>query len=147
MDGFDSKILSNEPSNFSKTLGEWLPKAKNWTACWRATRDGWAASTFRSNCDGKVPTLIIVKVVKDSKNLIFGGYSTVTWTGNGKFEFMIIYIYYRYIATHHSSALSYGPIDRSVHNLIIATTWSEITDIIYFYFYTFCFPNYFKVFL
>ena len=97
--------------NFTKILREWLQKKGNWTACWRATRDGWAVSTFHSNCDGKVPTLVIVKVVKDSKNLIFGGYCTVTWAGS-KFEFMIIiYIYYRCIVTHHFSALSYGPIE------------------------------------
>ena len=81
-------------AKFSKMLREKLSKTGNWTACWRATRDGWAASTFHSNCDGKLPTLVIVKVVKNSKKLIFGGYSTVTWAGNGKFEFMIIYIYY-----------------------------------------------------
>ena len=96
--------------NFTKILGEWLPKTTNWTACWRATRDGWAASTFHNNCDGKIPTLTIVKVVKDSKNFIFGGYCTVTWAG-GKFEFMIIHIYYRCVVTRHSSALSYGPLD------------------------------------
>ena len=78
--------------NFTKILREWLPKTGTWTACWRATRDGWASSTFHSNCDGKSSTLVIVKVVKDSKNLIFGGYCTVTWAGNGKFEFMVIYI-------------------------------------------------------
>ena len=80
-------------SNFAKLLGEWLPKTGTWTACWRATRDGWAASTFHSNCDGKISILVIVKVVKGSKNLIFGGYSTVTWAGS-KFEIMVIYIYY-----------------------------------------------------
>ena len=77
--------------NFTKILGEWLPETGTWTACWRATRDGLAISTFHSNCDGRIPTLVIVKVVKDSKNLIFGGYCTVTWAGC-KFEFMIIYI-------------------------------------------------------
>ena len=96
--------------NFTKILRDWLPKTGTWTACWRATRDGWAASTFHSRCDGKVPTLTIVKVVKDSKNFIFGGYCNVTWAGS-KFEFLIIYIYYRCIVTHDSSALSYVPID------------------------------------
>ena len=81
----DSQILSYEPSNFTKILGTWVPKTRNWTACWRGTRDGWAASTFHSNCDGKIPTLVIVKVVKNSTNLIFGGYCTVTWGGDGKF--------------------------------------------------------------
>ena len=80
---------------FTKILGEWLQKTGTWTACWRATRDGWAAnSTFHTYCDGKIPTLTIVKIVKDSKNLIFGGYCTVTW-GECKFDFLIIYIYYR----------------------------------------------------
>ena len=82
-----SQILSHEPSNFKKILEEWLPRTRNWTACWRSTRDGWAASTFHSNCDGKIPTLVIVKV-KNSKNLVFGGYSTATWAGS-TFEFII----------------------------------------------------------
>ena len=99
-------------SNFTKILGEWLPKTGNWTACWRATRDGWTGSTFHSNCDGKVPTLVIVKVVKDSKNLIFGGCSTVTWAGRKlKFELRIIYIYYRCIVTDYPSALLCDPVD------------------------------------
>ena len=89
----DSQILSSESSDFTKILGEWLPKTGNWTACWRATRDGSEGSTFHSRCDGKIPTLVIVKVVKNSKNLIFGGYCTATWAGDGKFEFTIIYIY------------------------------------------------------
>ena len=83
-----SQILSHEPSKFKKVLKEWLPKTGNWTACWRSTRDGWAASTFHSNCDGKIPTLVIVKVVKNSKNLVFGGYCTVTLAGS-TFEFII----------------------------------------------------------
>ena len=87
----DSKILSHELSNFTKTLARWLPKTGDWKACWRASRDDWAASTFHTNCDGKIPTLVIVKVVKNSKILIFGGYCTVTWAG-GMLEFIIIYI-------------------------------------------------------
>ena len=53
------------------------------------------------------------------------------------------------MVARHSSALPYGRIDLSVDNLIIATTWTEIADIIevFFYFYMFCFPSYFKVFL
>ena len=112
VDGFDSQILSSElmALNFTKILREWLPKMGTWTACWRATRDGWASSTFHSRCDGKSSTLVIVKVVKNSKNHIFGGYCTVTWAGS-KLEFTIIYIYYRCIVAHHSSALSHGPVD------------------------------------
>jgi hypothetical protein len=85
---FESKILSSEPLNFTKKLGEWLPQAGKWSVCWRATRDGWASTTFHAKCDGKVPTLTIVKVVKDNKKLICGGYATGTWA-IGKFEFII----------------------------------------------------------
>ena len=76
---FESEILSSEQLDFTTKLGEWLPQAGNWSVCWRATRDGWAGKTFHARCDGKVPTLTIVKVVKDKKNLIFGGFATETW--------------------------------------------------------------------
>ena len=44
--------------------------------CWHAKTDGWAASTFHSNCDGRGPTVTIIKV----KDYIFGGYTDVSWS-------------------------------------------------------------------
>ena len=44
--------------------------------CWHAKTDGWAASKFHSNCDGKGPTVTIIKV----NNNIFGGYTDVSWS-------------------------------------------------------------------
>ena len=44
--------------------------------CWRAKTDGWAASTFHSNCDGKGPTVTIIKV----GSYIFGGYTDISWS-------------------------------------------------------------------
>ena len=44
--------------------------------CWHAKKDGWAVSTFHSNCDGRGPTVTIIKV-NDS---IFGGYTDVSWS-------------------------------------------------------------------
>ncbi|XP_067017556.1 hemicentin-1-like isoform X2 [Acropora muricata] len=44
--------------------------------CWRAKTDGWAASTFHSNCDGKGPTVTIIQV----GSYIFGGYTDVSWS-------------------------------------------------------------------
>ena len=81
--------MSHESADFKRKLKEWVPNTGNWKACWRATRDGWAASTFHSNCDGKIPTLVIVKVVKNSKNLVFGGYCTVTWAHAGTLFFIL----------------------------------------------------------
>ncbi|XP_044166811.1 uncharacterized protein LOC114973989 [Acropora millepora] len=43
--------------------------------CWRAKTDGWAASTFHSNCDGKGPTVTIIQV----GSYIFGGYTDLSW--------------------------------------------------------------------
>ena len=43
--------------------------------CWHAKTDGWAPSTFHSNCDGKGPTVTIIQVGE----YIFGGYTDVSW--------------------------------------------------------------------
>ena len=51
--------------------------------CWRAKTDGWAASTFHSKCDGKGPTVTIIKV----GSYIFGGYTGVSWSS--KYQIMI----------------------------------------------------------
>ena len=44
--------------------------------CWHAKTDGWAASTFHSNCDGKGPTVSIIQV----DSYIFGGYASSSWS-------------------------------------------------------------------
>ena len=51
--------------------------------CWRAKTDGWAASTFHSNCDGKGPTVTIIQVGR----YIFGGYTDVSWS-SGEYHFI-----------------------------------------------------------
>ena len=91
----ESNILRNE-TKFQRILGGWLPKTGNWSICWRATTHGWKAREFHKRCDGKIPTLTIVKVVKGNKNLIFGGHATKTWAGC-KFEFIIVIYLYRCI--------------------------------------------------
>ena len=52
--------------------------------CWRAKTDGWAASTFHSNCDGKGPTVTIIQV----GSYIFGGYTDVSWSSPSKYLFI-----------------------------------------------------------
>ena len=44
---------------------------------YRASRDGWAASSFHSSCDNEGPTVTVIK----SGNYIFGGYSEGEWDG------------------------------------------------------------------
>ena len=85
-----SQILKNESIEFDYKLAEWLPKEDGtgkWIICWRATEDGWNASVFHSNCDGKKPTLTIVEVLKNSKKYVFGGYATETWDDPGGDDF------------------------------------------------------------
>ena len=55
----------------------WIGGNSTWKLCWRATRDGWAAKTFHSNCDYKNRTVTLVKVGQ----YIFGGYATASWEG------------------------------------------------------------------
>jgi hypothetical protein len=74
-----SVILAIERIEFHNKLEEWLPRQGYWRICWRASEHGWAASTFHQKCDGKVPTLTIVQVVKNNTNLVFGGYATRSW--------------------------------------------------------------------
>ena len=76
-----SYILSSEPLDLIQKLVEWLPEKGNWNNCWRATMDGWESAVFHSKCDGKIPTLTVVKVVNNNKNYVFSGYATESWAG------------------------------------------------------------------
>ena len=62
-----------------------LPTASrtDFVRCWHAKTDGWAASTFHSNCDGRGPTVTIIKV----NDYIFGGYTDVSWSGGRNINF------------------------------------------------------------
>ena len=76
-------------SNYLAALTNWLSPVEQsvnsaWKCCWRASVDGWTASTFHSQCDGKGPTVTIIRVGK----YIFGGYTSVSW---GKFTVAKIY--------------------------------------------------------
>ena len=51
-------------------------------SCWHAETDGWAVTTFHRQCDGKGPTVTIIKV----SNYIFGGYTDVSWSGPSKYH-------------------------------------------------------------
>ncbi len=71
---FESAILRLSDSDILKS---WIGGSFTAKLCWRATRDGWAVSTFHSNCDYKKPTVTIVKVGQ----YVFGGYATESWEG------------------------------------------------------------------
>jgi hypothetical protein len=72
-----SNILFGEHDYAGTLIKSWIGGTFTPELCWRATRDGWAASTFHSNCDNKKPTVTLVKVGR----YIFGGYATESWEG------------------------------------------------------------------
>ena len=78
-----SSILGSLDSKYLDKLNSYLdpvlpsPGSSRFVRCWHAKTDGWAASTFHSNCDGKGPTVTIVQV----GNYTFGGYVDKSWGG------------------------------------------------------------------
>ena len=76
-----SSILDSQGSKYRDKLNSFLDPVLQTTGrsrfvrCWHAKTDGWVASTFHSNCDGKGPTVTIVQV----GSYIFGGYTDKSW--------------------------------------------------------------------
>ncbi|CAH3192628.1 unnamed protein product, partial [Porites evermanni] len=79
--GFNAPTILGNGSRYLENLASFLEPVINssvrsrFVSCWHAKEDGWAASTFHSNCDDKGPTVTIIQV----RSFIFGGYSDVTW--------------------------------------------------------------------
>ena len=82
--GLNSSVIltSLDYNNYTGKLLSYLEpvflslERSRFVKCWHAKTDGWAASTFHSNCDGRGPTVTIIKV----KDYIFGGYTDVSWS-------------------------------------------------------------------
>ena len=78
-----SSILGSLDSKYLGQLNSYLgpvlqnPGRSRFVRCWHAKTDGWEASTFHSNCDGKGPTVTIVQV----GSYVFGGYTDKSWGG------------------------------------------------------------------
>ena len=71
----ESVILTNEEHR--RVLKNWLPEAMKgeYRLLFRASRDGFAASTFHFQCDNEGPTVAVVK----SGGNIFGGFTEKPW--------------------------------------------------------------------
>ena len=84
----ESVILTNEEHR--RVLKGWLPEglAGEWHLLFRASRDGFKASTFHSKCDNKGPTVTIMK----SGGNIFGGFTKRAWESPSKFFRNVLYV-------------------------------------------------------
>lgn len=77
-DPFESKILGNNLYVNLLYLCD-LPFERNWELIYRASQDGFKADNFHLKCDGKSPTLTILKAT--TTRFIFGGFTERTWDG------------------------------------------------------------------
>ncbi|CAF4056407.1 unnamed protein product, partial [Rotaria sp. Silwood1] len=56
---------------------------QRWELIYKASRDGFDANAFHTHCNGKGPTITIVR---SNNNFIFGGYTSVSWTSDGNYK-------------------------------------------------------------
>jgi len=64
-----------------KQLFKWIGgKKKPWKLIYKGSKDGFAASTFRTKCSMKGPTIV---VIKSTGGNIFGGYTPLDWKSSG----------------------------------------------------------------
>ncbi|XP_031570080.1 uncharacterized protein LOC116304478 [Actinia tenebrosa] len=88
--GLDSSAILTTYGNadYLRTLSGYLypvlqsSSRSHWIRCWRAATDGWnVRTTFHPQCDGKGPTVTIVRVGSH----VFGGYTDVSWQTGGNY--------------------------------------------------------------
>ncbi|XP_068718725.1 uncharacterized protein [Montipora capricornis] len=75
----EKSVIIGSNQTYLDQLSKWLRPVSqsnsSWILCWGASKHGWASSTFHSLCDGKGPTVTIIKVNQN----IFGGYASISW--------------------------------------------------------------------
>lgn len=78
--GLISHILGNNEL-YHTSLNNWLsavvPSNSRWIRCFRAREHGWEGDIFHALCDGKGPTVTLVK----AREFVFGGYLDKSWNG------------------------------------------------------------------
>ena len=60
-----------------------FPVRQKWDLIYRASQDGFEASSFHSKCDNRPNTLVIVKSTNGN---VFGGYTEQTWNHTGDYK-------------------------------------------------------------
>ncbi|XP_028402102.1 TLD domain-containing protein 1-like [Dendronephthya gigantea] len=75
-----SLILDNHP-NWVTLLKQWLPAKHGLQLCYRASKHGFASSTFHSLCDHRGPTVTLVR----TGFYVFGGFTDQSWGGSARY--------------------------------------------------------------
>jgi len=79
-----STILADHHKEGQALLG-FLPPHQKLKLLYRASRDGWTASTFHQLCDNQGPTVTLVRR-SDNGTTIFGGYTSVSWDSSNRYK-------------------------------------------------------------
>ncbi|XP_031570204.1 nidogen-2-like [Actinia tenebrosa] len=145
-----SAILSNYGNaDYIRTLSGYLDPVlqsssrSRWIRCWHAATDGWNTATiFHPQCDGKGPTVTIVRV----GSYVFGGYTDVSWHSRWQyFSSSRSFLYSLYNTNGYSpvkltlngrdgnqhaiyGGSSYGPTFGRGHDLVISNYASNTTS-------------------
>jgi hypothetical protein len=82
-DSFESQIIDKVQQIDLISVCEFNSTDK-WTLLYRGTRDGFGAKDFHSKCDGKSPTLTIIKA--QGSEYIFGAYTQASWKSSCIYE-------------------------------------------------------------
>ena len=85
----DSVILSvidpHISAKFGAALcGDWLPGSTIGECLYRGSVDGMNARAFHERCDGRDPTLTLIRVDGGAK-YVFGGYTSTPWSSAGHY--------------------------------------------------------------
>ncbi|XP_068749060.1 uncharacterized protein [Montipora capricornis] len=84
--GLEKSVIIGSNATYLVLLSKWLEQVSqsnsHWILCWRGSRDGWASSTFHSLCNGKGPTVTVIKVNQN----IFGGYASISWDNSASYK-------------------------------------------------------------
>ncbi|XP_028405660.1 neurogenic locus notch homolog protein 1-like [Dendronephthya gigantea] len=81
---YGSKILAGREKDV-RQLKKWLGGSlimKSWRLCYRATENGFAATSFHAKCDAKQPTVTLVRTGR----YIFGAYSDQPFGGSAAYK-------------------------------------------------------------
>jgi hypothetical protein len=73
-------ILNRSQMKELMSLCQFIPAEQKWNLIYRASRNGFEASSFHSKCDNKPNTLVIIK---SENGNVFGGYTEQSWFSIG----------------------------------------------------------------
>ena len=96
---------------------------------YRGSRDGMTSNNFHNKCDNKNPTIILYK---NTKNSIFGGYTSLPWANNGDYKPDQTAFIFTLINIHNSEPMKFQVKSGSegvYHNSSYGPTFGSCCDI------------------